>query len=89
MSSLTMMSDKSTRKCGARLVLGTFWLLILILMTSYTADLTARLETSKVETTVSDTDDIDGETVGLDYLYAGTGAEYGATEELYDEHEEI
>ena len=89
LSSLTMMSDKETRKAGSRLIMITFWFLVLILTASYTADLTARLGVLEVNTEVSGTDDIDGEKVGIDHEYAGAAAEYGATEVVYDEHEDI
>lgn len=68
-----MMSDKSTRKCGARMIIWAFWFLVLIITASYTADLTARLGVADIDTTVSSTDDIDGEDVGIDYEYVGTG----------------
>ena len=89
MSSITMMSDKETRKAGSRIIILVFWFMVLILTASYTADLTARLGVAEVNTEVSGTDDIDGEKVGIDKEYAGAAAEYGATEVLYDEHEEI
>ena len=84
-----MMSDQETRKAGSRMIMITFWFLVLILTASYTADLTARLGVAEINTEVSGTDDIDGEKVGIDKEYAGAATEYGAIEVYYDEHEEI
>lgn len=89
MSSITMMSDKETRKAGSRIIILIFWFMVLILTASYTADLTARLGVAEINTDISDTDDLDGVTVGIDKEYAGAAENYGATEVLYDEHEEI
>jgi len=84
-----MMSDKETRKAGSRIIILIFWFMVLILTASYTADLTARLGVAEINTDISDTDDLDGVTVGIDKEYAGAAENYGATEVLYDEHEEI
>jgi polar amino acid transport system substrate-binding protein len=88
-ASITMTSDKSLRHVGSRIVTLLFWFMILIITTSYTADLIARLGAGTIQTTITILDDLSGASVGIDSEYAGTGIIYGATETIYDEHDEI